>query len=167
MTHAPMRSTTPLEEEANRRGEISSNRTESAPMLPRPPPGVRILHADPSRSPPIPAREKDRGRKGPRHFHRRSGPSAPQSPAASAHGASARTCPAPSVSLPLPRVRIRQPSGHILEETDNGLDAIVKVLEAELLVRRVQIVIRQPKPHHERRNLEVTLEVTHDRDRSS
>ncbi len=51
------------------------------------------------------------------------------------------------------------------QEPDDRRDSPVKVSEVELLIRCMEIVIRQPKPHHHRRDLQLAHEVPDDRDR--
>ncbi len=45
------------------------------------------------------------------------------------------------------------------------LDPPMKVRQVELLIRRMQIVVRQPKPHHHRRNPQLPHKIPHNRNR--
>jgi hypothetical protein len=67
-------------------------------------------------------------------------------------------------SISEPR-RLTRP--HLIEKLNQRLNPPMKIPNAELLIRRMQPIVRQPKTHHHRRNLQMLLEIPHDRYRSA
>ncbi len=53
---------------------------------------------------------------------------------------------------------------HQLQPAHNRLNPPMKIAQIELLVRRMQIVVRQPEPHQHRRNPKLAHKVSHNRD---
>ncbi len=62
-----------------------------------------------------------------------------------------------------PRLALPQ----LLKEQTNRLNPTMKIRNMKLLIRSMQIIVRQPKPHHHRRNLQHILKIRHNRNRST
>ena len=59
------------------------------------------------------------------------------------------------------------PRPHLVEEPHNRFNPAMKIRQMKLLVRRMKIVIRQPEPHHHRRNPQLPHKIPHNRNRST
>src|ERR1700678_2757710 len=53
----------------------------------------------------------------------------------------------------------------LFKKQNDRLNPPIKIGDVELLIRRMQVVVRQPKAHHHRGNLQVPFEISHDRNR--
>src|ERR1700682_2528344 len=55
----------------------------------------------------------------------------------------------------------------LLKEQTNRFNPAMKIRNVKLLVRSVQVIVRKPKAHHHRWNLQHVLEIGHDRNGSA
>ena len=76
-----------------------------------------------------------------------------------------RTLPASqNIAADVRRSKANHLSPHSLQKPHNRLDPSMKVRQMELLIRCMEIVIRQSKPHHHGRDLQLTHKIPHNRD---
>src|SRR5882757_2531743 len=102
--------------------------------------------------------------------HKPAAASSPHEAPMAFHPTPTEPCPGPSASSSHPRAHTRQhpaePSGtHTTQKPHDRLNPPMKVRQVKLLVRRMKIVIRQPKSHHHRRRLQLSHKVAHNRNR--
>src|ERR1700722_8131128 len=60
---------------------------------------------------------------------------------------------------------ISLPSSKFLKKQNDRFDPPIKIGDVELLIRRMQVVVRQPESHHHAGNFQVPLEIPPDRTR--